>query len=232
MLTRLHDRIGTAGLIVAVVALVAALSGAAFAASGGLTAKQQKEVKKIAKKFAGKPGATGPAGAQGPVGAPGKEGARGPAGAPGLTGPQGETGEAGVCSETKPVCVLPAGATVSGNWNFYQQGEAYAFVSISYPLRAPEQPKYNYIKQNLTAGVGSTANCPGSALAPQALPGNLCIYTSLESSNLGEPTFWAEATGDNQAGQGWAFPVSNGEEAYGAGSWMYTAACPPAEPDC
>ena len=51
------------GLVIAVVAMLIALTGGAFAASGALTGKQKKEVEKIAKKFAGKPGSSGFAGA-------------------------------------------------------------------------------------------------------------------------------------------------------------------------
>ena len=50
MISRIHSKLGTAGFIVAIVALVAAL-GVALAASG-LNSKQKKEVKKIAKQFA------------------------------------------------------------------------------------------------------------------------------------------------------------------------------------
>ncbi|HVV72142.1 MAG TPA: hypothetical protein VHI52_11700 [Verrucomicrobiae bacterium] len=54
---RIHQKLGTAGLIVAIVALVAALAGGAYAAGGGLSGKQKKEVTKIAQveaeKFAG-----------------------------------------------------------------------------------------------------------------------------------------------------------------------------------
>jgi hypothetical protein len=98
MISRLHRRLGTAGLIVAVVALVLALTGAAFAASGALTGKQKKEVEKIAKKYAGKqgaPGAAGPAGAAGPkgdIGAAGQNGAAGPEGKQGIPGVQGNPG--------------------------------------------------------------------------------------------------------------------------------------------
>ena len=58
MLTQLRSQFGTAGLVVAIVALIAALAGGAYAASGGLTGKQKKEVTKIAKQNAGKPGGT------------------------------------------------------------------------------------------------------------------------------------------------------------------------------
>ncbi len=86
MFNRIHQKLGTAGFIISIVALVAALGGGAYAASGGLNGKQKKEVEKIAKKYAGKPGA---AGATGPAGAPGAKGEAGAAGAAGSDGAAG-----------------------------------------------------------------------------------------------------------------------------------------------
>jgi hypothetical protein len=86
MFSRIHSRLGTAGLIVAVIALVAALAGTAFAAAK-LNGTQKKEVEKIAKKWANKiPGPAGPKGDAGPAGAKGDAGSKGDAGAPGATG--------------------------------------------------------------------------------------------------------------------------------------------------
>lgn len=85
----LREPFGTAGLVVAVIALVLALTGAAFAAKGALTGKQKKEVEKIAKKFA-------KAGPQGPAGAPGSAGTQG---APGTAGANGKDGANGVSAE-------------------------------------------------------------------------------------------------------------------------------------
>jgi hypothetical protein len=91
---RFRDRLGASGpgLTVAIIALVFALAGGAFAASGGLTGKQKKETEKIAKKFAGKPG---PAGAAGPTGSPGAKGDKGDKGDPGNQGKEGEKGKDG-----------------------------------------------------------------------------------------------------------------------------------------
>ncbi|HET7120884.1 MAG TPA: hypothetical protein VFI17_06490 [Solirubrobacterales bacterium] len=109
MISRFRDRFGTAGLIVAVLALVAAVAGTALAA-GGLTKQQEKQVIKIAKKYAGKdgkngkngaPGAQGAQGNPGPAGAPGKEGP------PGAPGEDGENGKSVVILNTAPGC--PAG---------------------------------------------------------------------------------------------------------------------------
>jgi hypothetical protein len=76
----IREPFGTAGLIVACIALIAAVGGTAWAASG-LNAKQKKEVTKIAKKYAGKPGAPGAAGPAGTNGTNGKDGANGTNGA-------------------------------------------------------------------------------------------------------------------------------------------------------
>lgn len=82
---RLTEPFGKAGLTVAVVALVMALVGGAYAA-GGLTKAQEKQVTKIAKKYAGKPGAPGTAGANGTTGTNGKDGAPGADGQNGADG--------------------------------------------------------------------------------------------------------------------------------------------------
>ncbi|HEU4707536.1 MAG TPA: hypothetical protein VFS64_10130 [Solirubrobacterales bacterium] len=112
----IREPFGTAGLIVACVALVLALSGAAFAA-GKLTSTQKKEVEKIAKKFAGKPGATGPAGPAGPAGSQGSAGSNGKDGANGASGKDGANGESvKVASYAGPECEEAegeAGAKVS-----------------------------------------------------------------------------------------------------------------------
>ena len=79
MFSRMHNKLGTAGLLVAIVALVFAMVGGAYAAKGALTGKQKKEVTKIAKKYAGKPGAQGP---QGPAGLVGPKGAQALVGTP------------------------------------------------------------------------------------------------------------------------------------------------------
>lgn len=99
MISKLHDRLGTAGLVVAIVALVVALTGTAFAALPGLNSKQKKEVKNIAKQFPGAPGAPG---APGPAGPTGPQGAQGPAG----NGTPGENGKTVLNGSTVPAVGL------------------------------------------------------------------------------------------------------------------------------
>lgn len=99
MYQRFHDRFGTAGVVIAVIALVVALGGTAIAA-GGLTKAQEKQVTKIAKKYAGKAGAPGAPGSAGPQGPAGPAGGKGDAGGKGATGAKGTTGVAGVNGKT------------------------------------------------------------------------------------------------------------------------------------
>lgn len=145
MLKRTHQQLGTAGFVVAIVALVAALGGVAFAAAG-LNSKQKKEVKSIAQTEAKKFATAGAPGAKGDPGAAGAPGAKGDPGAPGTPGKDGVsattatfTGVKGSCTEggievesgSPPVNVcngkkgdpaefpstLPSGKTETGAWS-------------------------------------------------------------------------------------------------------------------
>jgi Collagen triple helix repeat (20 copies) len=102
MFSRIQQRFGTAGLVVSIVALVAVLGGAAYAAGPGLNGKQKNEVKKIAKteakKWAGEdgaPGANGKDGTNGTNGTNGKDGTNGTNGTDGTDGVTGATGTTG-----------------------------------------------------------------------------------------------------------------------------------------
>lgn len=136
---RLKEPFGKAGLTVAVIALVMALVGGAYAA-GGLTKSQEKQVTKIAKKYAGKAGAAGINGINGTNGKDGAAGTNGKDGTPGASGTSATTasfnGAKGSCKEggvevksaspTVNVCngspwtaggTLPKGSTETGTWS-------------------------------------------------------------------------------------------------------------------
>jgi hypothetical protein len=104
MISRIREQLGPAGFVIAVIALIAALGGGAYAASGGLTGKQKKEVKTIAqteaKKAAipGPPGSPGSPGPAGSAGAKGDTGSQGNPGAPGTNGTNGKDGTSVVSS--------------------------------------------------------------------------------------------------------------------------------------
>jgi hypothetical protein len=238
MLRRIHDRLGTAGFVIAIVALVAALCGGAYAASG-ISGREKTEIKKYAKKYSKQfaiPGAQGPAGPQGPAGTAGKEGARGAQGEP---GENGQDGEDGACSESVPTCVLPSKATLTGDWSFFAPtGGKADFALISFPLQVgntdAEKPTPVWIGLPEWLSTGETydtADCPGTVEEPKANPGFLCIYVkrltnagSFARHTPSNASFGGGSTGDVNSGLNLEFKlITTTEEAIGDGSWAVTA---------
>jgi hypothetical protein len=278
MLNRFRDRFGTAGLIVAVLALILAVAGTALAAGGALTGKQKKEVTKIAKKYAGKPGAPG---AQGPAGPQGAAGTNGKDGSNGTNGKDGVSAEAASFSGTahgcqaggievksaKPavfVCngkagtfsteALPSGQTLTGIWGMEigtieiegaPHGGELGLATISFPIRVTPAPtQLIWVKASGSSGlVINPANgafvkllaspeeveeaCPGSAADPQAVAGNVCMYTTFEESVDFDNGLFAHphrATSPDPT-NGAVFPFLNteGEPGLISGSWAVTA---------
>ena len=222
MFRKVHERLGTAGLIVAVVALIAALTGTALAAAG-LNPKQKKEVTKIAKKYAGKKGATGTAGPAGPAGAPGAKGDAGAPGKTGATGPEGPPGATGPAGPTETV--LPFEETSTGVWAFSGKGIGRGeYVAISFPLRIIPAPGEFLPTTNLIGPEDDpTTQCPGSVSDPQAAQGELCLYAKeLKNANL-----FSQVSVDRSSGTIFEFIMQSDEqEGWGNGTWAVTA-CPP-----
>ena len=172
MVSKFRRRFGSAGVVIAVVALVFAMIGGAYAASSGLSPQQKKEVKKIAKKFAGK---QGPAGPQGPAGANGKDGAQGPTGPAGTNGTNGTNGATGATGPTGSPWTaggtLPPGATETGA--YFVEGPTGEFrrAVLSFPIPLASAPTY------IKPGEPEYASkCAGSATDPSAAAGFLCVY--------------------------------------------------------
>jgi hypothetical protein len=94
MFERIHQKLGTAGFVISIIALIAALGGGAYAASsnsGQATASAKAKQGKQGKQ--GKPGKAGPAGAPGPAGPAGPAGPKGDTGAAGANGTNGTNGK-------------------------------------------------------------------------------------------------------------------------------------------
>jgi hypothetical protein len=194
----IREPFGKAGLTVAILALVLAMVGGAYAA-GGLTKSQEKQVKKIAKKYAGKPGAPGATGAPGSPGANGKDGSNGAPGAAGKsvatsnatvgTGAECPTGTTGTkfqvegSATASHVCngkngatgfteTLPPGQTETGVWVAGPAREFQApIVPISYsiPLAEPSQEVVFLNLPETEASSGSGA-CEYETEEPEATP--------------------------------------------------------------
>jgi hypothetical protein len=113
---------------------------------------------------------SGPAGANGPAGASGLAGGRGSQGATGAQGPAGPF-----------TAVLPSHQSLVGVFSAigHATGEDRFGTAISFEIQLASAPTPNMI----LTGEGPTAACPGSAAAPAASPGNLCIYEA-RSSNV------------------------------------------------
>jgi hypothetical protein len=136
-------RVGGSG-VVAVVALVFALSGGAYAAGRYVVTSTKQISPKVLKALkgangkngvAGAPGAAGPAGPAGPAGGKGETGAAGSAGGAGKEGPKGVEGPEG--PEGSPWTaggVLPEGKTETGAWSVQSFSESLALSSVSFAI--------------------------------------------------------------------------------------------------
>ena len=238
MFRRVHEKLGSAGLIIAVVALVAAFTGSAFAGATAfkLTKSEQKEVIKIVKKYA-KPGPTGSAGPQGSPGPAGAPGPKGDTGAKGTTGPEGPAGETGPAGPTETR--LPFERTLTGVWGFsglgIESGNHGELMPISFPLRVIPAPGFNETDNLIEPEGEPTEACPGSASDPQAAPGEFCLYEK-QLKNASLSGNYGNLTGDLSSGIIFEFLIPAGTiEGRGNGTWAVTACPPPPEeeePDC
>ena len=228
MFRRVHEKLGSAGLVIAVVALVVGFTSSAFAGATEwkLTKPEQKEVIRIAKKFAGKPGATGPQGPVGPAGAKGDAGAPGAPGAKGPTGPQGATGPEGPPGPTETT--LPFEKTSTGVWAFSGKGNGTGeYVPISYPLRVIPAPAEFEPSTNLIGPEDApTAQCPGAASDPEAAPGEFCLYVKELKNASGPLLNINNIVADRSSGIIAEFVIETEGEGWGSGTWAVTA-CPP-----
>ena len=158
-------------LIVAIVALVLAAVGTAFAANlittseiKNGTIKKQDLSAKLKKSLKGK---------RGPQGPPGEQGDPGEQGPPGLSGLSGGT--------------IPSGTTVTGGWGGRYiaalagtQTNSY-LLTYSFPLPAPVRLTDSQVQ--FGAGTASPVGdadpaCSGSVAAPTAPAGMVCIYSN------------------------------------------------------
>ena len=199
----IHNRLSIAAII-AVVALAISIPAVSFSQGEGdhskaaVAAKNSKPTgprgPRGLKGVKGNRGPLGPVGPAGPKGDPGATGAQGPAGAkgdPGATGAQGpagakgDPGETGAQGPAGPITgTLPAGVTLRGTiaisgravgaGEFIRQA-----ISFGFTLAAEPVPHYIDIGDVVPPG------CTGTAAAPGADSGHLCIF---EAGSVGSPT--------------------------------------------
>lgn len=226
MLSQIKNRLGTAGLATALIALVLAMGGGAYAAKSVIITKLSQISPNVQKKLKGKPGPAGPTGPVGP------QGSQGPKGGAGPTGPRGEQGEQGPTGPTGPTgTTLPSGMTETGVWSFIQAGEGTGgqiWVNFSFPLRvqpnlfetASGEPVY--IRPDGTSSNAEAATfCPGTVESPEAAPGHICIYAKLEHNAVDGESNFAD---DGTVGFIHRFVITEEtERAFGRGTWAVTA---------
>jgi hypothetical protein len=147
----------------------------------------------------------------------GPQGAQGPQGNQGQQGPQGPPGPF--------PGVLPSGETVRGY--YYAGGTAAAAegfttdsIAFGYQLAAAPQPHF------IRSGNTAPAQCPGSAQAPQAQPGHLCVYEgSAVNADARNTTTFVDPFDETALGVGAGVFVraSAAGDFFTQGTWAVTA---------
>jgi hypothetical protein len=155
----------------------------------------------------------------------GLNGLNGATGATGLQGPTGATGAPGQPGPFPPT--LPSGKTLRGV--FLSAGSASAaggFVgdNITFGWTLSAKPTVHFIKVGATVPVG----CSGTAVAPGAHPGNLCVF-EVENTNVDDtvsrvwsPPANAMNTAETYGAAVFSTSVAGGVYEFG-GSWAVTA---------
>jgi hypothetical protein len=232
MFSRIHEKLGTAGFVISIVALVAALSGGAYAASKGLSPQVKKQITKESKKFSkqfskqfavpGPQGAKGDTGAAGATGAKGDTGGKGDPGAPGSPGGPGPEGSPWTAGG-----VLPSGETETGAWAFgIVSNREIQTVPVSFNIPLEAAPAIHVIQENGKEKIPGEEivqpACPGEVAEPAADPGNLCLYTEKEVNIIfpgyPDPSFTKSYTTGAAIG---IVPSASGSRAFG--TWAVTA---------
>jgi hypothetical protein len=173
MLSPLRNRFGIPGVI-AVIALVFAMFGGAYAASnkdgGKATASAKaKRGPRGPKGPKGDPGPAGPQGSAGPAGAPGKDGAAGRSGPP---GPEGSPWTAGG--------TLPAEKTETGSWAGLVGPFEIGVSALTFVLPLEEELDEEHVHivtlEAQANGEQPEGCAAGTAADPTADPGHLCVF--------------------------------------------------------
>jgi hypothetical protein len=249
MFSKLREPFGTAGLVVAIVALVFALGGGAWALTASVSGKHHNfKAKRHARGIRGPQGPMGPEGPEGPPGVNGLDGTNGKAGVNGTNGTPGRSVVSGEepagtnCTEggywfeiqgsgnKQYVCnggggaggggqVLGPGKSSRGFWTY--ETDRTGEFSLSYPLSVEPAPTRVY----MPPGATPTEKCPGNVDKPEAKPGYLCLYARVNNGAAEEGPWGGTGTAFGTQGE-WEIE-SGATEIFAYGSWAVTAPCPP-----
>jgi hypothetical protein len=206
-------------------ALFIALTGTTYAASTALIGKntvaspqvvngslQTKDLSAKARKAL--------KGNRGLRGLQGVQGAKGATGAQGVQGVQGVQGPAGPF----PTGDVPSGTTIRGNFALSGGTDAsaiaYSGLSLGFSLASAPTPHW------IAAGTTPPPECPGTASAPAAAAGHLCIYESGNFGTINSRQVCSLDTCGNTANRwgAWLRLATGGTADFGArGTWAVTS---------
>jgi hypothetical protein len=172
MFSRLNSRFGAPG-VVAVLALVIAMAGGAYAAKHYVISSLSQIKPSVVAQLKGKAGPAGPTGPSGQKGDPGAVGATGPQGAAGSPGAPGSPWTVGG--------TLPSGSTETGAWYMGDiGGEGSDAISFPVPLTSTDAEAIHgteHVHIMIPTDVSPPIGCSGGSFAePKADKGNLCVY--------------------------------------------------------
>ena len=104
--------------------------------------------------------------------------------------------------------------------------EEIALAPVSFSIPASGEGAAVYLNQTETAAKAGTGGCTGTATAPTAPAGKLCIYTEEEEvekpSGLAKPVFNEELGVFGKPGSFLEFPIQKAGKAFARGSWAVT----------
>ena len=215
---------------VAYLALFVAMGGTSFAAASVITGSDVKNSSLTGKDV--KDESLTPRDFNGSVqGQRGDTGPQGPKGVPGVAGAKGQDGADGADGEDFTLATrLPSGQTETGIYSAWGGGEL-NYVEDSVNFRIPLSaaiPAAN-VHYDDDGGADPHASCPGTALAPAADPGHLCLYESNRGNVTYESIFRPDTGEDGAAALGFSiyFTAGAGESgdasAWSYGTWAVTA---------
>jgi hypothetical protein len=192
MFQAIRKRFSASGVL-AVIALVFAMTGGAYAAGAFKITKISQISASVQKQLRGK---TGPKGATGPAGPAGLAGSTGPAGAAGVgtPGPEGKPGSPGEPGEPgaegkegqpwTPNNVLPSKATETGTWSDSAFEGNLAVSPITFNIQLKEALTESQVHFLLVGETDETHCKGGSVEKPKASPGNLCVFEDVAMSEI------------------------------------------------
>lgn len=195
--------------VVATMALVLAISGSALAANHYLLSSTRQISPALLKKLKGTSGKPGPSGPAGPVGPKGGE------------GPKGVEGLEGRAAPT----VLASGKTEVGDYGAWGRVEWYLGANITFPTPLASGLDENHV-HFVAKNASGAPECPGSAVAPSAAPGNLCVYEAFNKEAAWEGIFRGSDLGDGTDAYGFdLYFHAEGSTGGGLdyGTWAVTA---------